>query len=297
MTASFLPSCAPSARALECAHGTGGGDLRHSWKSPGAGSRARGRSTSRRRPRRGRGRRASGPDASRDARLSARPRPARSVHPRQWRSHHAGGRRGARGRRSSRARFARRVRWNAEQLNPADVRRSTVARDIACRTSTTWARCCSATRRRATTPRSSPAYTPEDRLFRSLNLRRIAGRLRPHPHAVRPHDRATRVVNAGSVGMPFGEPGAYWLLLGPGVELRHTSTISSAPPSGTGDELSAGSGVRRQRHPAPALRARDARAPRQRRDQVGDRRHPRVRRRRDRRIRACADRVRRPRRL
>ena len=33
----------------------------------------------------------------------------------------------------------------------------------------------------------------------------------------------TRVVNAGSVGMPFGEPGAYWLLLGPDVHLRHTS--------------------------------------------------------------------------
>ena len=32
----------------------------------------------------------------------------------------------------------------------------------------------------------------------------------------------TRVVNAGSVGMPFGEPGAYWLLLGPGLEFRHT---------------------------------------------------------------------------
>jgi len=32
-----------------------------------------------------------------------------------------------------------------------------------------------------------------------------------------------RVVNAGSVGMPFGEPGAYWLLLGPGVELRRTN--------------------------------------------------------------------------
>lgn len=31
-----------------------------------------------------------------------------------------------------------------------------------------------------------------------------------------------RVVNAGSVGMPFGEPGADWLLLGPNVELRHT---------------------------------------------------------------------------
>ena len=33
----------------------------------------------------------------------------------------------------------------------------------------------------------------------------------------------TRVVNAGSVGMPFGEPGAYWLLLGPAIELRRTS--------------------------------------------------------------------------
>ena len=32
-----------------------------------------------------------------------------------------------------------------------------------------------------------------------------------------------RVVNAGSVGMPFGEPGAYWLLFGPDVQLRHTA--------------------------------------------------------------------------
>jgi putative phosphoesterase len=32
----------------------------------------------------------------------------------------------------------------------------------------------------------------------------------------------TRVVNAGSVGMPFGGPGAYWLLLGPGIDLRRT---------------------------------------------------------------------------
>ena len=31
-----------------------------------------------------------------------------------------------------------------------------------------------------------------------------------------------RVVNAGSVGMPFGATGAYWLLLGPGIELRKT---------------------------------------------------------------------------
>jgi putative phosphoesterase len=34
---------------------------------------------------------------------------------------------------------------------------------------------------------------------------------------------ATRIVNAGSVGMPFEQPaGAYWLRLGPGVELRRT---------------------------------------------------------------------------
>ena len=32
----------------------------------------------------------------------------------------------------------------------------------------------------------------------------------------------TRVVNAGSVGMPFGPPGADWLLLTGDVELRHT---------------------------------------------------------------------------
>jgi hypothetical protein len=31
-----------------------------------------------------------------------------------------------------------------------------------------------------------------------------------------------RVVNAGSVGMPYGEPGAYWLLLGPALEFRRT---------------------------------------------------------------------------
>jgi putative phosphoesterase len=32
----------------------------------------------------------------------------------------------------------------------------------------------------------------------------------------------TRVVNAGSIGMPFGLPGAEWLLLGPNIDLRHT---------------------------------------------------------------------------
>jgi ribosomal protein uS13 len=32
----------------------------------------------------------------------------------------------------------------------------------------------------------------------------------------------TRVINAGSVGMPYGRPGAYWLLLGPDVRLTRT---------------------------------------------------------------------------
>lgn len=34
--------------------------------------------------------------------------------------------------------------------------------------------------------------------------------------------RSIRVVNAGSVGMPFGSPCAQWLMLGPDVELRDT---------------------------------------------------------------------------
>src|ERR1700685_2322409 len=33
----------------------------------------------------------------------------------------------------------------------------------------------------------------------------------------------TRVVNAGSVGMPFGCPGADWLLIDEDIQLRHTN--------------------------------------------------------------------------
>jgi predicted phosphodiesterase len=44
----------------------------------------------------------------------------------------------------------------------------------------------------------------------------------------------TRVVNAGSVGMAYeDEPGAYWALLGPDVELRHTR-FEPAPLAETG---------------------------------------------------------------
>ena len=45
-------------------------------------------------------------------------------------------------------------------------------------------------------------------------------------HTHMPFDRVvgdTRIVNPGSVGMPFGDHGADWLLLGPDVELRRTT--------------------------------------------------------------------------
>jgi diadenosine tetraphosphatase ApaH/serine/threonine PP2A family protein phosphatase len=77
------------------------------------------------------------------------------------------------------------------------------------------------------TPRSETEgftrLTSEDRLlpiFQGLNADVVVC---GHTHMQ--FDRMigrTRVVNAGSVGMPFGEPGAYWLLLGPDVQLRHT---------------------------------------------------------------------------
>lgn len=77
------------------------------------------------------------------------------------------------------------------------------------------------------TPRSDTEIftrlTPEDRLlpiFAGLNVP-IAICGHTHIQSDRTIERI-RVVNAGSVGMPFGEPGAYWLLLGPNVQLRHT---------------------------------------------------------------------------
>ncbi len=77
------------------------------------------------------------------------------------------------------------------------------------------------------TPRNNTeiftALTPEERLapiFGELGVDLVVC---GHTHIQ--FDRMigpTRVVNAGSVGMPFGPPGADWLLLGPDVELRHT---------------------------------------------------------------------------
>ena len=66
--------------------------------------------------------------------------------------------------------------------------------------------------------------TPEERLvplFAGLGTALVVC---GHTHMAFDREIAgVRVVNAGSVGMPFGEPGADWLLLGPGVEPRHTA--------------------------------------------------------------------------
>lgn len=116
------------------------------------------------------------------------------------------------------------VRWVAQQLRPEDQR--LVA---------SWP----ATLRLAidgigdvlfchATPRNDidvfTRLTPDDRLLPIFDGLDVPVVVCGHTHM--PFDRRvgpTRVVNAGSVGMPFGEPGACWLLIGPDIQLRHTS--------------------------------------------------------------------------
>jgi len=115
------------------------------------------------------------------------------------------------------------VRWNAEQLSdyeasiagwPKTFRLEipNVRRVLFCHA----------------TPRNEneifTRLTPEDRLLPVFDAAEADVVVCGHTHMQ--FDRrigSTRVVNAGSVGMPFGAPGADWALLGPGVELRHTS--------------------------------------------------------------------------
>jgi putative phosphoesterase len=116
------------------------------------------------------------------------------------------------------------IRWNAEQLRPEDERLLaswplTLRVQIGGLGEVLF---CHATPRNDT--EIFTRLTPEDRLvpvFQGLNTAVVVC---GHTHMQ--FDRAIgsiRVVNAGSVGMPFGEPGAYWLLLGPDVQLRHTT--------------------------------------------------------------------------
>lgn len=115
------------------------------------------------------------------------------------------------------------IRWVAEQLAPGDERRlawpATATVNIEGLGDVLF---CHAT------PRSNTEIftrlTPDARVESLMNGAAAPLVICGHTHMQ--FDRTVgvrRIVNAGSVGMPFGEPGAYWLLLGPGVDLRRTS--------------------------------------------------------------------------
>jgi predicted phosphodiesterase len=115
------------------------------------------------------------------------------------------------------------VRWVADELRPAEVARiaswpAAVRVDIAGFGEVLF---CHAT------PRSDTeiftASTPASRLQPIFDAAGAALVVCGHTHIA--FDRTVgqvRVVNAGSVGMPFDEPGAYWALIGPALELRCT---------------------------------------------------------------------------
>jgi predicted phosphodiesterase len=125
--------------------------------------------------------------------------------------------------RSAQERWREPLRWNAEQLCAEDER---------------WIAGWPATLRVRipawgdvffchATPRNDieifTRLTAEDRLVPVIDGVNASLVICGHTHMQ--FDRlvgATRIVNTGSVGMPFGEPGAYWLLLGPEVQLRRT---------------------------------------------------------------------------
>jgi len=115
------------------------------------------------------------------------------------------------------------IRWTAEQLNPEHERflsawPKTLRVEIGDLDEVLF---CHATPRNEN--ECFTRLTQEERLlpvFDGLNVPLVVC---GHTHMQ--FDRMigrTRAVNAGSVGMPFGEPGADWLLLGPDVQLRHT---------------------------------------------------------------------------
>jgi putative phosphoesterase len=116
------------------------------------------------------------------------------------------------------------VRWTAQQLHP-EHERLLASWPTTCRVEIRGlgeVLFCHATPRNDT--ECFTRLTPEDRLvpvFAGVNVPMV---ICGHTHMQ--FDRTIgriRVLNAGSVGMPFGEPGADWLLLGPDVQLRHTA--------------------------------------------------------------------------
>jgi putative phosphoesterase len=113
------------------------------------------------------------------------------------------------------------VRWTAEQLKPEEPLPAWPATFQTEITGLGNVLFCHATPRNDT--EIFTRVTPEAKLLPIFDP--VAAALVVCGHTHMQFDRMigkTRVVNAGSVGMPFGEPGVYWLLLGPNVELRRT---------------------------------------------------------------------------
>jgi diadenosine tetraphosphatase ApaH/serine/threonine PP2A family protein phosphatase len=116
------------------------------------------------------------------------------------------------------------IDWTAQQLQPEHERLlaswpSTLQLDIEGLGTVLF---CHATPRNDTEVFSR--NTPQDRLLPVFAGVQADIAVCGHTHMQ--FDRmvgAIRVLNAGSVGMPFGQSGADWLLLGPSVEFRHTS--------------------------------------------------------------------------
>ncbi len=121
------------------------------------------------------------------------------------------------------ARYREGIRWNAAQLRRCDREllaswQNTLQMEIGGVGKVLF---CHAT------PRNPDdiftRLTPQDRLVSIFAESNADVVVCGHTHMQ--FDRAIgrlRVVNAGSVGMPFGDPGAYWLLLGPEVEFHRT---------------------------------------------------------------------------
>lgn len=120
--------------------------------------------------------------------------------------------------------FREQIRWNARQLAPEHEKvlaswPATLRLEIDGLGDVLF---CHATPRNDTDVFTR--LTPEDLLlpvFQDLDVTLV---ICGHTHMQ--FDRTigkVRVVNAGSVGMPYGESGAYWLLLGPNSEFRHTT--------------------------------------------------------------------------
>jgi len=115
------------------------------------------------------------------------------------------------------------MQWNAAQLSPAEIQ-ILASWPLTCRSTIDAlgdVLFCHATPRNDT--EIFTRQTPDGPLLAIFGTLGVPVAVCGHTHMQ--FERTigpVRVVNAGSVGMPFGDPGAYWLLLGPDVQLRRT---------------------------------------------------------------------------